>query len=194
MITRFGIIFLTLLILNMSFTYSLFAKEVAGVELEEVARLSVDNTQLVLNGSGIRLEAQHAVYVGGLYLKNQATSLKDIITDPDPKRFLFYCSTSQISSDTLISAWEQGFAINYSDLQIKKMQPMINEFNKVWQTGLSEGDEVWVDFIPNEGTKISINGKLVSEIAGDDFYHAFLKTWLGPHPFSSKMKNSLLGK
>lgn len=178
----------------MSFKSTIYAKEVAGVELEEVARLSVNNTQLVLNGSAVRLEAQHAVYVGGLYLKKQSTSLKEIITDPNPKRFLFYCSTSQISSDTLISAWEQGFAINYSEQQIEKMKPMINEFNKVWQTGLSEGDEVWVDFIPNEGTMISINGKLVSKIAGDDFYHAFLKTWLGPHPFSSKMKNALLGK
>ena len=194
MVTRFSIIFVALLFANMSFNSSLFAKEVAGVELEEVARLSVDNTQLVLNGSAVRLEAQHAVYVGGLYLKKQASSLKEIITDPNPKRFLFYCSTSQISSDKLISAWEQGFAINYSEQQIEKMKPMINEFNKVWRAGLSEGDEVWVDFIPTEGTKISINGELVSEIAGDDFYHAFLKTWLGPHPFSSKMKNALLGK
>jgi len=54
--------------------FSATAKEVAGVELEEVARLSVENTELILNGSTVRREAQHAVYVGGLYLKEQANS------------------------------------------------------------------------------------------------------------------------
>ncbi|PCJ50510.1 MAG: hypothetical protein COA74_01645 [Gammaproteobacteria bacterium] len=189
MITRFGIIFL----ITLSSTWLIHGKQVAGVELEEVARLSVDNTQLQLNGSGVRLEAQHAVYVGGLYLKNQKTTLADIIADPNPKRFLFHCSTSQISSEKLIGAWEQGFAINYTEQQVNELKPMITEFNKVWKSGLFEGDEVWVDFIPNEGTKISINGKLVTEIPGDKFYHAFLKTWLGPHPFSPKMKKALLG-
>ena len=174
--------------------FSIQAKEVAGIELEEVTRLSVENTELVLNGSAVRFEAQHAVYVGGLYLKEQTSSFEKIITDPNPKRFLLYCSTDQISSEKIIAAWEQGFAINYSDQEVKKLQPMISEFNKAWQSGLMAGDEVWVDFIPGQGTKITLNGSTVAEIAGDEFYHAFLKTWLGPHPFNSKMKNALLGK
>jgi len=194
MVARFGIFFLIIFTSNMTLMSTVIAKEIAGIELEEVARLSVNNTQLVLNGSAVRLEAQHAVYVGGLYLKEQSTSLKEITADPNPKRFLFYCSTSQISGEKLINAWEQGFAINYTEQQIEMMKPMIHEFNKVWRSGLSEGDEVWVDFIPTEGTKISINGILAGEIAGDQFYHAFLKTWLGPHPFNTKMKNGLLGK
>ncbi len=170
------------------------AKEVAGVELEEVARLSVENTELVLNGSAVRREAQHAVYVGGLYLKQQATSFDEIIKDPNPKRFLLFCSTDEIPGRKLIKAWEQGFAINYSAQEIKQLQPMINEFNQIWKTGLRAGDEVWVDFIPQKGTKISINGEPITKIAGDKFYHAFLKTWLGPHPFNQKMKKALLGK
>ena len=190
MINRFSV---TLLLLCLSGNL-LHAKEVAGVELEEVARLSVNNTELVLNGSGVRLEARHAVYVGGLYIKQQTTSLEEILADTNPKRFLFYCSTKQISGDKLIAAWEQGFAINYDKNQITQLKPMIAEFNKVWKSGLSEGDEVWVDFIPEQGTKISINGDLVTEISGKEFYQAFLKTWLGPHPFSSKMKKALLGK
>ncbi|MCP4272743.1 MAG: hypothetical protein GY781_12390 [Gammaproteobacteria bacterium] len=170
------------------------AKEVAGVELEEVARLSVENTELILNGSTVRREAQHAIYVGGLYLKEQATSYEEVIEDPNPKRFLLFCSTDAISSSKLINAWEQGFSINYSNEEITKLEPMIKTFNDVWKSGLKAGDEVWVDFIPGEGTKMSINGDLVAEIAGDEFYHAFLKTWLGPHPFSRKMKEALLGK
>jgi len=175
------------------FGYSTLAKEVAGVELEEVARLSVGDTELVLNGSAVRREAQHAIYVGGLYLKEQATSFADIIADQNPKRFLLYCSTSEISSEKLINAWEQGFAINYTDDEMLSLKPMIAEFNKIWKTGLHVGDEVWVDFIPGQGTRISINGDIVSEISGDEFYHAFLKTWLGPHPFNLEMKNALLG-
>ena len=183
-----------LILVTICSCFSATAKEVAGVELEEVARLSVENTELILNGSTVRREAQHAVYVGGLYLKEQANSYEQIISDPNPKRFLLFCSTNGISSGKLINAWEQGFAINYSAEEITKLEPMIKTFNNVWKSGLKVGDEVWVDFIPDEGTKISINGDLVAKIAGDEFYHAFLKTWLGPHPFNRKMKDALLGK
>jgi len=110
------------------------------------------------------------------------------------KPILIFCSTNEISSGKLINAWEQGFAINYSAEEITKLEPMIKTFNNVWKSGLKAGDEVWVDFIPHEGTKISINGDLVAKISGDEFYHAFLKTWLGPHPFNRKMKEALLGR
>ncbi len=172
---------------------SLTAKDTAGVNLEEVTRLSVGSTELILNGTAVRKEAQHAIYVGGLYLKEQKSTFDEIIKDKNSKRFLFYCNTAEISSEKLINAWEQGFAINYSDAEIREMAPMIHEFNKVWQSGLMVGDEVWVDYIPEKGTQISINGKLVSEISGNKFYTAFLKTWLGPHPFNAKMRSSLLG-
>ena len=183
-----------LILVIVSASYSSLAKEVVGVDLEEVARLSVGDTELVLNGSAVRLEAQHAVYVGGLYLKEPTSSFEEIIADPNPKRFLFYCNTQHISSEKLISAWEQGFTINYSKEELLKLKPMITTFNKVWASGLKVGDEVWVDFIPEKGTIISINGSVVTEIEGKEFYYAFLKTWLGPHPFNQKMKQALLGK
>jgi len=170
------------------------AKEVAGVDLEEVARMSVANTELILNGAAVRKEAQHAVYVGGLYLTNQSSSLEEIIADPNPKRFLFYCSTSKISAKRLIRAWKQGFNINYSGEELEELKPLIAEFTKVWQNGLTSGDEVWVDYIPEVGTRITLNGKVVSEIQGKEFYTAFLKTWLGSHPFNAKVKRNLLGK
>ena len=170
------------------------AKELAGVDLEELARMSVANTELILNGAAVRKEAQHAVYIGGLYLANQTSSLEEIIKDPNPKRFLFYCSTSKISAKRLIRAWKQGFNINYDSEELKQLSPLIEEFTKVWQNGLTSGDEVWVDYIPDVGTRITLNGDVVSEIKGKEFYTAFLKTWLGSHPFNAKMKRDLLGK
>jgi len=173
---------------------SVQGKEVAGVDLEEVARLSVANTELLLNGSAVKKSAQHSVYVGGLYLKTQSSSLEDIINDPNPKRFLFYCSTKKISAKKLIKAWEQGFNINYSKEELAALEPLISIFNTVWANGLKEGDEVWVDFIPEQGTRISLNGEIVARIPNEKFYNAFLKTWLGPHPFNARLKSALLGK
>lgn len=170
------------------------AKEIAGVDLEEVARMSVANTELILNGAAVRKEAQHAVYVGGLYLTRESSSLEEIIADPNPKRFLFYCSTSKIPANRLIRAWKQGFNINYSGDDLRELEPLIDEFSKVWEDGLTAGDEVWVDYVPEVGTRISKNGEVVSEIKDKDFYTAFLKTWLGPHPFNAKVKRDLLGK
>ena len=188
MFARFSLIII--IVCNSFYTNAIDA---AGVKLEKASRLTVDKTQLILNGSAVRREAQHEIYVGGLYLKEQSSSFDEIISDPSPKRFLFFCSTDVISSNKLVSAWEQGFSINYTEEEVLKLKPMILEFNKVWSSGLQAGDEIWVDFLPDQGTHISINGKIISKIPGDEFYHAFLKTWLGPHPFSLKMKEALLG-
>ena len=173
---------------------SVSAKELAGVELEEMARLSVANTELKLNGSAVRKEAQHAIYVGGLYLKNQASTLEEVLKDPDPKRFLLYCATSEISSERIIRAWQQGFAINHNAEQLAELKPHIDEFNRIWEKGLKEGDEVWVDYVPGEGTIVSLNGEVVSTIDSKAFYHGFLKAWIGDHPFNSKIKDALLGR
>ncbi len=187
-------LYISALLLAMASTVQMQAKEIAGVDLEEVARMSVANTELILNGAAVRKEAQHTVYVGGLYLTRETSSLEEIIADPNPKRFLFYCSTSKIPANRLIRAWKQGFNINYSGAELEEMKPLIEEFTKVWEQGLTEGDEVWVDYIPDVGTQISKNGEVVAEIEGKEFYSAFLKTWLGPHPFNAKVKRNLLGK
>ena len=52
-----------------------------------------------------------------------------------------------------------------------------------------------IDWLPEGGTRLSINGKQQGkDLAGEDFYQALLKIWLGPKPAQDDLKDALLGK
>ncbi len=52
-----------------------------------------------------------------------------------------------------------------------------------------------IGWIPETGTQISLNGKAAGKaIAGEDFYQALLKIWLGKEPVQKDLKQGLLGQ
>ena len=57
-----------------------------------------------------------------------------------------------------------------------------------------KGDVIHLDFAPDAGTRVVVNGKPQgSAIAGDDFYTAVLRIWLGDKPADSDLKKGLVG-
>ena len=60
--------------------------------------------------------------------------------------------------------------------------------------GLKKGDSMDVDWVPDKGTVIHLNGKALAEPLPDlAFYNALLKIWLGDKPADSALKPALLG-
>ncbi len=171
------------------------SRDLAGIEIKDVIRLSPETNPIVLNGASTKLKAAHAIYIGGLYLQNERHSLADIISDNGPKRFLFYCKTHKISPQTMIQSFDQGMTINNSPDTLKRIESEINTFHSVWKDlTISQGDEIWIDYLPEEGTRISINGQVKAKISGKDFYDAFLRAWLGKYPVNARLKHAMLGK
>ena len=60
------------------------AVEIAGVKMDENIKLA--NTDLKLNGAGIRFKSIFKVYVMGLYLAEKKTTVNDILNAPGPKQ------------------------------------------------------------------------------------------------------------
>ena len=58
---------------------------------------------------------------------------------------------------------------------------------------LDNGSVIHIDFAPGSGTHVAVDGKMVDTIAGDDFYHALLRLWIG-NPLQESMRLGLLGK
>lgn len=170
----------------------LSAKHVAGVALEEQITLT-QGIPLHLKGSAVRRLGQHVAYVGGLYLSDPHILPADVLDDVGPKRFLLHCKTAAISKDRWLDSWQQGLVLNNSYVTLGSLKHEIARFNQLWQKGIKEGDEVWLDYVPQQGTKISVNGRLVDTIPGELFYTALLRAWLGEHPMSTPVKNALLG-
>lgn len=187
-------ILLGLLTLFVIFTASVNSKELAGIEIEEVVNLSLGGQELRLKGAAVRSNSRQSVYLGGLYLQNDADGVDEILASDGVKRFVLYCQNSSIKPDALIRALNLGFTANHTEQELAILEPMVKQFNQLWNAEIKQGDKVWIDFLPETGTVVTINGLEKGVIPGKIFYDAFLKTWLGDKPINVTMKKQLLGE
>jgi len=169
------------------------ADSITGVALEEVITLSPGGAELRLKGAATKSNARQAVYVGGLYLQNEAESVDDILSSDGAKRFVILTSES-IKADAVIRAINLGVAVNHTEQELLDLEPSMAQFNQIWKSEIKQGDEVYIDFEPAKGMVIRINGVEKGVIAGKLFYNAFLKTWIGDRPLNPSIKKQLLGK
>lgn len=169
------------------------AGSITGVDLEEVITLSPGGAELRLKGAATKSNARQAVYVGGLYLQNDAESVDDILTSDGAKRFVILTNES-VKADAIIRAINLGVTVNHTESELLGLEPFMAQFNKIWKSEIKQGDEAFIDFEPTKGTIISINGVEKGTIPGKLFYAAFLKTWLGDRPLNLAIKKQLLGE
>ena len=51
-----------------------------------------------------------------------------------------------------------------------------------------------LDYIPDTGTRITVNGEEKLTIPGADFFSALLHIWLGNKPVDGRLRDAMLGK
>lgn len=166
------------------------AREVAGVKLEEEARIDGVATPLVLNGAGVRSKFFVKVYVAGLYLGEKMTSAEAILASPGPKRVRMHVVYEEISAKKIRAAWSDGYAANHSAEALAGFRDRIEQFNGYFPT-LRAGDVVDVDYAPGSGTTVRVNGEPRGTIPGEDFHQATMRIWLGASPASSGLKKAM---
>ncbi|MGD8909562.1 MAG: chalcone isomerase family protein [Chromatiales bacterium] len=117
----------------------------------------------------------------------------DAILDADkPRRLQMDMLYSEVAKQKLIDAWNEGFAANHSAEALAPLSERITRFNEMFET-LVAGDQVQLDYLPAQGTRVVINGKERGLIPGQDFNKALLKIWLGEAPVTGRLKQDLLG-
>jgi hypothetical protein len=169
------------------------ALEVAGVKVPENTSIDESGTQLVLNGAGIRKKFFIKIYVGSLYLPTKQNKVDAILADTGPKRITMHFLYKEVSAESLVDGWNEGFRGNSSTAEVKSLQERINRFNKLFRT-VKKGDVIRLDYLPDEGTQVWINGSLKGMVPGKDFNQALLKIWLGKKPADDGLKKAWLGK
>lgn len=172
------------------------AAEVAGVRLDDKAALQPGGPELVLNGAGLRTRAIFKVYVAGLYLPEKKASAADAIAAPGPKR-VSMSMLRDLKAEDLVKALNEGMEKNNPAAEMAKLKPKVGELTQV-MTSLGEakkGDVIALDFLPDAGTRVSVNGEAKGKpIAGADFYQALLRVWLGDNPVEESLKKAMLGQ
>jgi len=168
----------------------LSAIEVAGVNVADKARVGA--SELVLNGAGIRTRAIFKVYVGALYLTEKKPAVAEVLAQKGAKR-VSLTMLRELSAQQLNEAFENGIQANHSTTEVEAMKPRIAELLALF-TDAKKGDVILLDFLPESGTVVSLNGAVKGKaIPGEDFYRVLLRIWLGDKPVDGDLKKGMLG-
>lgn len=97
----------------------------------------------------------------------------------------------ELGKEKLVEAWNEGFQANTDPKQLALLQARITQFNSMFDN-VKKGDEILLDFIPEQGTRVTIRNQVKGVVPGKDFNDALLLIWLGKEPVSSELRKELL--
>ena len=172
------------------------AAEVGGIKFDDRLRLAPGGPELILNGAGIRTRMIFKVYVAGLYLPEKKGTAGDVLALAGPKRVAM-TMLRDLSAQQLSEALADGIRNNSSATEQEALKARIDELLAIMNSlgEARKGDSILLDFLPQSGTRVVVNGQPRGKpIAGDDFYRALLRIWLGDKPVDDDLKKGMLGQ
>ncbi len=180
---RLAIILSTLLLLALPAS----ARPVAGIEVAET--LSVGGKTLKLNGAGIRKKVFIKVYVGALYLEENATDPAAILK-ADSARAVHMVFLRSVDKAKILGAYKEGFENNSGD-KMATLQAGLDKLATVIGDA-KEGTAITVSYVPGKGTTVAVQGGGSVTVEGKDFADAMFLIWLGAKPADGGLKKDLL--
>jgi len=165
------------------------AREFKDVNVPEQVQLA--GTNISLNGVGMRTKFFFDIYVGALYLESTARTTEDALSQKGPNRIFMHFVYDEVTSEKLVAGWNDGFEGNLSEEQLTALTGRIKTFNAMFDMAHA-GDEVLLDYIPGQGTRVTIKGEVKGVIEGEDFNRALLSIWLGDEPADDGLKEAML--
>ena len=173
------------------------ALEIEGVNIDEKVTLTRGGPELVLNGAGVRHKLVIAkVYVGSLYLTQKKSDRAAVLADPGPKRVSMHVLTDEVTAHDLIASMNNALAANLLPHELALLEKRIRDLNRM--TGsikvIKKGSVAHLDYLPDIGTRVTVNGEEKITIPGADFFPAMLQIWIGLTPVDGRLRDAMLGR
>jgi len=177
------------------FAIPLHAAELEGVTLEE--RIRVDGQELQLNGLALRTRYVFVkVYVAGLYLPARASTAQAAIEAGGAKRIILVMMR-EADAQQFVESIDAGMRANNSEAQIAAVKAQTDELMAMIRAAgqAKTGTRIVLDYQPSAGgTTLFVDGVAQGRpMAGEAFYQALLRIWLGDDPVQLDLKEALLG-
>lgn len=172
------------------------AADVEGVQVEDAIVLVKGGPRVVLNGAGVRHKlAFIKLYVGALYLQARNTRADEILADPGAKRVAMHVLVDSLTARELIASLNNALAANHIPAELALIEGRIQELNRMMTSigTISKGGTVLLDYLPGQGTRITVNGEERITIKGEEFFRALLRIWIGARPVDGRLRDAMLG-
>lgn len=171
------------------------AAELEGVKLAD--RVQVDGQVLQLNGIALRTRFFFKVYVAGLYMPQKVTSAQAAFAATGAKRIVLVMMRDA-DAEQFCESIGAGLRANHSDAELERVKAQTDALMaKIRRIGEArKGTTIVLDYLPSlGGTMLEVDGIARGEpMAGDAFYDALLRIWLGERPAQADLKRALLGQ
>jgi len=170
------------------------AVEVAGVRFDDQIKLGA--SEIVANGAGLRKKVFFKVYAMALYLPEKQSDAAGAVNAKGSKR-ISISLLRDLSAQQFVEALQEGLGANHSAAELAVLKDRLAQFSDVMLSvgEAKTGTLVVIDWIPDAGTRLTVGGQVRGkDIAGEDFYRALLRIWLGEKPVQDDLKQALLGK
>ena len=120
---------ITLLLLIVLFLSGIaWALKIGGKTLPD--KITAGDTELIINGAGLRKKLIIKVYAGALYLTENCGVAAQIVNDDAAMAVKMHFIYKKVEPGKLIDAWNTGFAKS----DISDLQPEIEQFNAMFTT------------------------------------------------------------
>jgi len=167
--------------------------KIAGETFDATAR--VGDSDLVLNGVGVRAVAWFKGYAAALYLGAKAATPAQVLATPGAKR-LQLRMLIDVPAKEFVKAVDVGIARNTPETEHAALAERRAAFDAQIEAfgTVAKGAVVDLDYLPGRGLQMSLNGRPAgAAIPGADFYAAVLLIFLGDKPVDKRLKAGLLG-
>lgn len=157
--------------------------------------IQLAGTTLQLNGAGWRAIPMLKGYAAALYLPRKASTEVQVLEQAGPKRLRMHL-VQNVDSEEFVKAFAKGVVRNTPQVDAARLGERVAQFNATLRAlgKLKKQDVIDLDFIPGRGLVLSRNGAASgTAVAGEDFYAALLRCFIGVRPADPEMKIGLLG-
>jgi hypothetical protein len=170
------------------------ALDIAGTHFDDKTELA--GSELQLNGAGLRTKLFFKIYAIGLYLPQKADSTDAVLASKGPRRIQLI-TLRELTAEQLTEAFVDALTANNSELEMTKLTTRVEHFRATMLAIGKVPDKtvIRLDYLPASGTRLTIGSEQKgNDIAGEDFYQALLRIWLGNAPVQADIKAKLSGK
>lgn len=185
-------VFPSVLLLILSIPSS--ALTIGGYEIPKVIPATSDHAELKLNGASMRiLYGVVDTYIGKLYVENPVTDAGALIEADEYKRMVFQVVMKRVSGRRIAKAMYDALQMNLSKEDAIELETRLQMLVSMFDSSLKKGQESYLEWVPDKGSRIVLNGEVKGMIPGKDFYDAILKIWIGDNPVGATFKRQVLG-
>lgn len=164
-------------------------RTVAGITFPP--KITVNQKNLIYNGSGLREKYTFDLYVAALYLPRPSMDAIKIITEDSEVAIHIEIVSSKVTKDKFVETVKEGFG---KASHGKATAEEIKKFMEFFSSEFKVGDKIHLEYAPGVGVTVLKNEKKIGVMKGLEFKKALFSIWLGTVPADKNLKNGLLGK